>query len=35
MIAFIYWLIIIHYLTYFTVQKAVGEKEFKDIFLGK
>jgi hypothetical protein len=35
MIAFIYWLIIVHYLTYFTVQKAVGEKEFKDIFLGK
>jgi hypothetical protein len=35
MIAFIYWLIIAHYLTYFTVQKAIGEKEFKDIFLGK
>ena len=28
-------IIIVHYLTYFTVQKAVGEKEFKDIFLGK
>jgi hypothetical protein len=35
MIAFIYWLIIVHYLTYFTIQKVVGEKEFKDIFLGK
>jgi hypothetical protein len=35
MIAFIYWLIILHYLTYFTVQKAIGEQEFKEIFLGK